>query len=175
MACLAILFILLICFALILNFNVYINLQNTSIFKVKVRLALLTYTYSKTTADGKSPKKKKAKRPSGASKRILISAAVNIINQSYITVNRLYVPYEDVLTYSCAYHAGLFTALSFLGQAAKGLFISDNAFALCSDCNKLSFDLTLKIKLYRLLIAAGTALRKILVNKMQRRLKIVGK
>ena len=176
----AIPFSVLLILCILLSKNITLAIEKRDEWRMEIRFTLLGARISKPLTRKRTQSKGTEKERSSRHRYgDYIRLITSIIEYSEVEIYKLSLPMRDGLseqksaTVPWRYHASLLTLLSFIRSRAKELTIHDNAITLIPDGEKVSVDITLKIRLFhipRTLLAF--AIRR---KPMKRRRKYVGK
>lgn len=148
----------LIIFALTRRISIIIKKDER--WRVLVRLPIGPLVLKKTVAGGSRTKKKE--KQSGRSSlhhyREIYRRFLRIFAYSEVEIRRLSLPCEDSgehpskdATRPWKYHSVLLSLLTLLKSNARKLVIDDNAVILNSDTNRLTVDITVKVRLFHII------------------------
>ena len=140
------------------------------IFGIKLR-----YVKKERNRDNGQTRQNKMRPLSPIYNRAVISAIPRIIRYSKLRITSIEIPITEDPASLYKPHMGLYTALSYLDSICLGLKIEDNAFILSPDINKLYFDFSISITLFRLAKVAISTSYCLIKNKLRRKIKYVGK
>ena len=180
MALTAIPFSVLLILCILTFKKITLAIEKRNEWRVEIRCTLLGARLSKPLTRKKAKSKETEKARSSKHRYgDYLGLIMSIIEYSEVEIYELSLPMRDELSeQKCAtvpwrYHASLLALISFIRSRAKELTIHDNAITLIPDSEKVSVDITLKMRLFhipRTLLAF--AIRR---KPMKRRRKYVGK
>ena len=159
------------CLLFFLTEKIWIKIKKNDFFTVEIHFPILAIEFSKSKKAEDTRVKNKKRRSSTFLKypRIL-STVYNFLEECEIEITQIILPIENSSDKYYKYHTILFGALAYLKTKAKKLFIQRDGLILSPDATDFSFDLTIKVKLYKFILSWWS-----FRNKRTKGIKRIGK
>lgn len=140
--------------------RIFIIIKKDERWRVEVRLPLGPLTIKKDVARRSGKKGRQEEKKSGSLHhyREIFHRFMRIFAYSEIEINKLTIPCGEAselpskeATRPWKYHSFIISLLTFLRTNSMKLTVFDNAITLNSDTDKLSVDITVKVRLFRII------------------------
>ena len=141
-----------------------------AVLRIKLR-----YEKKEHNRDNGQTRQKKKRSLSTTDKTTVISAIPRILKYSKLRITNVKIPIKEDPASLYKPHIGLYTVLSYLNSICLDLHIEDNAFILSPDINKVHFDFSISVRLFRLAEVATSTSYRLIKNEFRRRIRNVGK